>query len=712
VVTLDTSGYTASFADKNVGTSKPVTVAGMTIGGADVGNYTLTQPTGLTADITAKTITVTGVTANNKVYDGTTTATLNTGSATLLGVIPNDVVSLATAGATASFGTKDVGISRPVTVSGLALAGADAGNYSLTQPTGLTANITAKTVTASLVGTVEKTYDGTTTATLAPGNYDLSGKIVGDDVALNDPAAGAYDTKDVGTGKTVTVAAGLVLTGTDAGNYTLASDSASGPVGKIDAKALTVTGVTANNKVYDGTTAARLNTGTGALSGVVTGDVVTLNTGATTASFADPNVGTNKPVTVGGLALAGADAGNYSLTQPTGLTADITPATLSVTADAQTMTYGGPVPALTFTTGGLVGGDTAASVLTGALATTATSSSHVNPAGYPITQGTLVANGNYTINFTGSTLTINRAPLTITANDASKVYGAPLPGFTVDYSGFVNGDTAASLATPPSVTTAATSTSPAGSYPLNVAGASSGDYQITFVPGTLAITKAGTSAAVSSSLAAAVVGQATTFTVQVSPTDTGAAGPTGTVTFLVDGTPIGTAAVDAATGQATLTTTTLGHGTHAITASYSGDANFQGSAVSAGQAGSTQVAVTAARTQTVVTAQAVRNRRGRVTGVELVSRVLVVAPGSGVPAGSVTFFRRARRLRTQALSNGTSVLSLKLGQALNRLFSVQFGGSADFQGSSSAPVKVTRPSLKASVRPLIVSLIHGPDGRA
>ena len=53
-----------------------MTVAGLTIGGADAGNYTLTQPT-TTANITAKALTVSGVTASNKVYDGTTTATLN-----------------------------------------------------------------------------------------------------------------------------------------------------------------------------------------------------------------------------------------------------------------------------------------------------------------------------------------------------------------------------------------------------------------------------------------------------------------------------------------------------------------------------------------------------------------------------------------------------------------------------------------------------------
>ena len=75
-----------------------MTVAGLTIGGADAGNYTLTQPT-TTANITAKALTVSGVTASNKVYDGNTTATLNVSSAALVGVVAGDTVTLNTASA-------------------------------------------------------------------------------------------------------------------------------------------------------------------------------------------------------------------------------------------------------------------------------------------------------------------------------------------------------------------------------------------------------------------------------------------------------------------------------------------------------------------------------------------------------------------------------------------------------------------------------------
>ena len=64
----------AVFSDKNVGTGKTVTVSGYTLSGADASNYTLVEPTGLTANITPASLAITGVTANNKVYDTTVAA--------------------------------------------------------------------------------------------------------------------------------------------------------------------------------------------------------------------------------------------------------------------------------------------------------------------------------------------------------------------------------------------------------------------------------------------------------------------------------------------------------------------------------------------------------------------------------------------------------------------------------------------------------------
>lgn len=128
-----------TFADKNVGNGKAVTVTGYTLTGADAGNYTVVQPTGLTANITPASLAVTGVGAVNKVYDGTTAATLNgTASVTALG---SDVVAVSGSGSGA-FADANVGNGKSVAVTGFTLSGADAGNYTVVQPVGLTAAIT------------------------------------------------------------------------------------------------------------------------------------------------------------------------------------------------------------------------------------------------------------------------------------------------------------------------------------------------------------------------------------------------------------------------------------------------------------------------------------------------------------------------------------------------------------------------------------------
>jgi hypothetical protein len=96
-----------------------------------------------------------------------------------------------------------------------------------------------------------------------------------------------------------------------------------------------------------------------------------------------------------------------------------------------------------------------------------------------------------TNNYNGATATVTMsvlaAPLTITANNASKIYGAALPVFTASYAGFVNGNTLANLTTPPSLTTTATASSPAGVYPITGSGAVDLNYLISYVSGTLTV---------------------------------------------------------------------------------------------------------------------------------------------------------------------------------------------------------------------------------
>ena len=120
----------------------------------------------------------------------------------------------------------------------------------------------------------------------------------------------------------------------------------------------------AKGKVYDATTSATLDTGSAALvDALVPGDDVRLDASRATAAFGGKDAGTGIAVTVSGFGTAGTDAGDYVLTQPTGLTADIAPAPLTVTANDVPVTYGEPLPPLTARFSGFVRGAKSAAVL-------------------------------------------------------------------------------------------------------------------------------------------------------------------------------------------------------------------------------------------------------------------------------------------------------------------------------------------------------------
>src|SRR6185369_3585072 len=194
-------------------------------------------------------------------------------------------------------------------------------------------------------------------------------------------------------------------------------------------------------------------------------------TGTLTRAVGESVAGSPYAITQGTLAANG----NYAISF-TGNTLAITPATLTVTAQAKSKTYGADDPALTFTVDGLQFTDTQASVLTGTLTRAVGESVEAGP--YAITQGMLAANDNYTISFSASTLTITKAPLSITADDKTKTFGASDPAFTVTYTGFVNSDTAAVLAG--TLTFTRTPGESVGTYAITPSGLTSPNYAITF----------------------------------------------------------------------------------------------------------------------------------------------------------------------------------------------------------------------------------------
>ena len=289
----------------------------------NVGSYFI-APTGLyssqqgydisyasgTLVVSPASLTVTGLSAVSKVYDAGLSAAL-TGTATVT-PLRGDVVSL-TGTASAAFANKNVGTAKVVTTSGLSLSGSGAGNYTLLQES-TTANITPATLTVVGLSATSRVYDATMVAGLT-GTATVAA-LSGDTVTLAGTATGAFANKNVGTAKVVTTS-GLSLGGADALNYTLVQESTTA---NITPATLTVSGITAANKTYDGTAFATVSATNALYGGLISGDAVSV---AATGVFTDKNAALGKTVTLAS-SYSGADVGNYNISNQGSTTANIT----------------------------------------------------------------------------------------------------------------------------------------------------------------------------------------------------------------------------------------------------------------------------------------------------------------------------------------------------------------------------------------------------
>jgi hypothetical protein len=303
----------AAFGNKNAGTGKAVSVTGIRGSGVDAGNYAINTTASTTADITQATLQIAGLTALDKVYDGTTAVSLDTRSARASGIFGSDDVGIGSF--TGTFLTKDVGADKTIGAGTVALNGADAANYTLVQPAGLTASITPRSLVVSATG-ISRIYDATTRASVNLADN----RIAGDLLAID--ASSSFGDKNAGTGKFVSVS-GIAISGADAGNYTV---NGSANTSANITRANLIVSADSSDKVYDGNTDASVT-----ISGTpLAGDSVDLSFAS--AVFGDKNAGNGKGVSVTGIRASGADAGNYNVSATTATTADITPATLIVSA--------------------------------------------------------------------------------------------------------------------------------------------------------------------------------------------------------------------------------------------------------------------------------------------------------------------------------------------------------------------------------------------
>jgi len=414
-------------------------------------NYTISY-TVATLNVTAATLTVTA--ANKSKLYGAAVPAL---TYTLAGLVNGDTSSVVsgalttTANASAAVGSYAIARGTLVVVS----------NYTISfKPGTLTVTPVALAVTAT---TTSKIYG----AAIPSLTVTATGFVNGDTTAA---LTGALTT----TATTSSVVGAYPITqGTLADpNYTITFTAG---VLNVTRASLLVAGVNAG-KIYGAALPALTFTD----SGLVNGDTSSVFSGSlTTTGTAASNVGAY-PINQGTLS-AGS---NYTITY-TAATLNVTAATLNVTAGNLSKAYGSAMPTLTFTTSGLVNGDTT-TIFTGSLTTTATAASSAGT--YPITQGTLNAGPNYNVAFNPGTFTVTQAVLTITAQNLGKVYGAGLPALTYSYAGLVNGDTSSVISG--ALTTVATASSIVGGYAITQGTIAAANYTVAFTPGVLNVTPA------------------------------------------------------------------------------------------------------------------------------------------------------------------------------------------------------------------------------
>ena len=372
-----TGTYTAG---KDAGTDKEVTFKNLTLTGTGAGNYTLDTNalTGI-GTIARRALTLGAVAAQTKTYDGTTAADASKFGAALNNVVAGDSVTATATGA--AYNDKNVAAANHVDYTGVALTGADAGNYSLAATTAQGAgSITRRALTVDTVAAQTKTYDGSVSADAGKFSANLGNTIAGDSVTAT-AADAAYNSKDVARANAVSYT-GVALRGTGAGNYTIA-DTAQG-AGTITQRALTLGAVESQSKTYDGTTAADASKFRATLNNVVSGEENNVTATAAGATYNDKNVAGANAVGYTGVALTGADAGNYTIADTAQGAGSIAPRDLTLTADAKTATQGEPLPSFTGKAQGFTAGEDERVFGAGGLTFTTTASDTNTPGSYAV----------------------------------------------------------------------------------------------------------------------------------------------------------------------------------------------------------------------------------------------------------------------------------------------------------------------------------------
>ena len=400
----DTANFIEAYSSKNVGTGLTLTPSGTVTNGANdvTANYTITFVNNTTGVISARALTVTAAT-NTKTYDGTASA------AAAPTITSGALQTGDTANFTESYSNKNAGVGNKTLIPTGTISDGNSGNnytYTFVNFTTATINSEALTVTAA---TNSKGYDGTASAAATP--TITSGAVQSGDTAN---FTEAYSSKNVGTGLTLTPS-GTVTDGNSGNNY--AVTFVTNATGIITARAITVTAVATNTKVYDATTNAA------AVPTITFGTLAAGDTASFTEAYSTKNAGTSLTLTPSGSVSDGNSGKNYAVTFVTNTTGVITARSITVTAATNSKTYDGTTTAAatpTITSGTVQIGDTANFTESYSTKNAGVGNKTLIPTG-TVSDGNSGNNYTYTfVNFT--TGTINKLAITVTAATNTKTY--------------------------------------------------------------------------------------------------------------------------------------------------------------------------------------------------------------------------------------------------------------------------------------------------
>ena len=465
-----------------------------------------------TVDVASREVTVSGITANNKEYDGGTTATVNASTATITGKVDGDDLTVDASSASATFDNKNVDTDKTVTFTGYSLSGTDAGNYTLAttgNQTEAKADITARTLSITDAAVSNKPYDGNTTATVT--DVTFGNLVVGESLTVGTDytVSGVFNSENVNDANTVTVSITLKDTAKTK-NYTLpiATFNKSGVnITKSDHPTYGTTQTGGTNALRTTAGAKTYNLPYSELAGVtytvtakttvnIVDDVPTTITGNVLTYTSKVCAAANETDTIT-IKIESTNYNDITLTLTVTAT-DKTPVTISGLTYAN-KTYDGN--AIT-PTGTLTVSDNKVPVNELEVLYTSTDGAGYSAATAPKDAGAYkveykVADSNP--NYTGSesyTFTISKKDATAAPKAVNITKGSAIPAFELVYSGLVSGESLTPSATPiftcyeTGTTTPVSTSTAAGTYTItwtNMAGttftgAGSTNYTVTTSP--------------------------------------------------------------------------------------------------------------------------------------------------------------------------------------------------------------------------------------